>query len=87
MSRSVGSSRSSIIELLEAEADKAGIAYERMPSGAGHDTQFMAGITEAGMIFVPSVGGVSHAPDEWTHWSDVELGSNLLLKAALALAR
>jgi N-carbamoyl-L-amino-acid hydrolase len=39
------------------------------------------------MIFVPSVGGVSHAPDEWTHWSDVELGSNLLLNAALTLAR
>jgi N-carbamoyl-L-amino-acid hydrolase len=76
-----------MIELLEAEAGKAGIDYERMPSGAGHDTQFMAGITQAGMIFVPSVGGVSHAPDEWTHWSDVELGSNLLLNAALTLAR
>ncbi len=75
-----------IIELLERLAQEAGIAYERMPSGAGHDAQFMPRITEAGMIFVPSVGGVSHAPDEWTHWSDVELGSNLLLQAALALA-
>ena len=57
-----------------------------MPSGAGHDTQFMAGITQAGMLFVPSVGGVSHSPDEWTHWSDVETGANLLLDAALELA-
>ena len=77
----------SVIELLEKQADALGIPHERMPSGAGHDTQFMATITQAGMIFVPSVGGVSHAPDEWTHWTDVELGSNLLLQAALALAR
>jgi N-carbamoyl-L-amino-acid hydrolase len=76
-----------MVELLEQQAEQAGIDYVRMPSGAGHDTQFMAGITQAGMIFVPSVGGVSHAPDEWTHWSDVELGSNLLLQAALELAR
>ena len=77
----------SIIALVERQAELAGMPYERMPSSAGHDTQFFAGITEAGMIFVPSVGGVSHAPDEWTHWSDLELGSNLLLAAALELAR
>ena len=52
-----------------------------MPSGAGHDTQFMAQLTRAGMIFVPSVGGISHAPDELTHWSDVELGAQVLLRA------
>ncbi len=49
-----------------------------MPSGAGHDTQFMAEFTRAGMIFVPSVGGISHAPDEWTHWNDIEQGAKLL---------
>lgn len=76
-----------IIGLLEEQAEKAGIPFERMPSGAGHDTQFLTMITRAGMLFVPSVGGVSHAPDEWTHWSDVELGSELLLAAALELAR
>ncbi|HUF72794.1 MAG TPA: Zn-dependent hydrolase [Gammaproteobacteria bacterium] len=75
-----------IIELIEAEAEALGLDYERMPSGAGHDAQFLATITEAGMIFVPSVGGVSHAPDEWTHWHDVEVGTNLLLKSALKLS-
>jgi N-carbamoyl-L-amino-acid hydrolase len=75
-----------IIELLEEQARSAGVDFERMPSGAGHDTQFMAGITDAGMLFIPSVGGVSHAPDEWSHWSDVELGTQLLLQAALKLA-
>ncbi len=75
-----------IIDLFERHAELAGLSYRRMPSGAGHDTQFFVNITKAGMIFVPSVGGVSHAPDEWTHWKDVEAGSNLLLAAALELA-
>jgi N-carbamoyl-L-amino-acid hydrolase len=57
-----------------------------MPSGAGHDTQFLSLVTRAGLLFVPSVGGVSHSPDEWTHWHDVESGGNVLLHAAVALA-
>lgn len=76
-----------IVELLEAQAEKLGCSYERMPSGAGHDTQFLTEITRAGLLFVPSAGGVSHSPDEWTHWDDVETGANLLLNAALELAR
>ncbi len=76
-----------VVELLEAEAEKLGYSYQRMPSGAGHDTQFMTEITRAGLLFVPSVGGVSHSPDEWTHWDDVETGANVLLNAALDLAR
>lgn len=75
-----------IIEMLEQHAARLGYSYERMPSGAGHDTQFLSEITRAGLLFVPSVGGVSHSPDEWTHWSDIESGANLLLSAALALA-
>ncbi len=75
-----------IIELFERHAEELGMRWERMPSGAGHDTQFMTEITQAGMIFVPSVAGVSHAPDEWTHWHDVAAGTRLLLHAALELA-
>jgi len=75
-----------IVGLLEDESRRAGFTFEHMPSGAGHDTQFLAQVTRAGMIFVPSVGGISHAPDEWTHWHDVEAGANLLLAAALRLA-
>jgi N-carbamoyl-L-amino-acid hydrolase len=76
-----------IVDLFEAQAKNAGLGYRRMPSGAGHDTQFMTQVTQAGMIFVPSVGGVSHAPDEWTHWQDIEAGCNLLLGTALELAQ
>ncbi len=76
-----------IVELLERQARRLDLSYQRMPSGAGHDTQFMTEITRAGMFFVPSVGGVSHSPDEWTHWDDVEKGANLLLHAAIELAQ
>lgn len=77
---------SDIVDLIERHARGMGLKYQRMPSGAGHDTQFMTEIAPAGMIFVPSVGGVSHAPDEWTHWHDVEAGTSLLLQAVLDLA-
>jgi N-carbamoyl-L-amino-acid hydrolase len=68
-----------VIDAFERQAKKLGHDPLRMPSGAGHDTQFLATACPAGMIFVPSVGGVSHAPDEWTQWSDVEIGANVLL--------
>ena len=76
----------SIIDILIQETEKLGYEYLLMPSGAGHDTQFFAQITKAGLLFVPSVNGVSHAPDEWTHWQDVEQGANVLLNTIVALA-
>ena len=57
-----------------------------MPSGAGHDAQNMAAVMPMGMIFVPSVGGVSHSPKELTAWQDCANGANVLLEAALDLA-
>jgi N-carbamoyl-L-amino-acid hydrolase len=75
-----------VIDVFESVARQAGVNFRHMPSGAGHDTQFLMQVCPAGMIFVPSVGGISHAPDEWTHWEDVEIGCNLLLDATLRLA-
>ncbi|MCW8108408.1 Zn-dependent hydrolase [Alteromonas ponticola] len=75
-----------IINLIQTEAQHLDLPFEVMPSGAGHDAQHMAKVTDAGMIFVPSIGGVSHAPDEWTHWQDIEKGANLLLRSLLTLA-
>ncbi len=69
-----------IIDTFERVARALGHKPLRMPSGAGHDTQFMAEFGRAGMIFVPSVGGISHAPDELTHWTDVEAGAQVLLR-------
>ena len=53
--------------------------------GAGHDAQSMAEITKAGMIFVPSVDGVSHSPREYTSPEDCVNGANVLLQSLLAL--
>jgi len=57
-----------------------------LPSGAGHDAQMMATLMPMGMIFVPSIGGISHSPQELTTWEDCANGANVLLGAVLALA-
>jgi N-carbamoyl-L-amino-acid hydrolase len=59
----------------------------RLPSGAGHDAQMMAVLGPMGMIFVPSVGGISHSPKELTRWEDCANGANVLLQAVLDLDR
>jgi len=62
-----------------------GLSYQNMPSGAGHDSQEMATIAPVGMIFVPSVGGISHSPMEFTSAIDMANGANVLLQAILAI--
>lgn len=74
-----------MMNLLERHSERLGYKTMIMPSGAGHDAQFFTDITPTGLLFIPSVGGVSHAPDEWSHWHDVEKGCNVLLNAALDL--
>ncbi len=73
----------SIATAFRSAAERLSLSHIDMPSGAGHDTQFMTDVTRAGMIFVPSANGVSHAPDEWTAWEDVHNGANCLLQALL----
>ena len=73
-------------ERIEAAAGDLGLASRRLPSGAGHDSQIIAGITRAGMLFVPSRDGRSHSPDEHTDWGDCEAGANVLLRLLLNLA-
>ena len=75
----------SMMDLLEKHSKAMGYKTITMPSGAGHDAQFFTDITPTGLLFIPSVGGISHAPDEWSHWHDVEKGCNVLLQAVLEL--
>lgn len=75
-----------MVQMIEQKTKELDYSYKVMPSGAGHDVQFFCGHTRTGLIFVPSVGGVSHAPDEWTHWSDIERGAQLLLECVMELA-
>ncbi len=66
-------------------ADALGLQTRRLPSGAGHDAQQIARLCPMGMIFVPSVGGISHSPRELTSWDDCARGANVLLGAVLEL--
>jgi N-carbamoyl-L-amino-acid hydrolase len=74
-----------IIDTIRQEADALGLAYRLMASGAGHDAQILAPKIKTGMIFVPSIGGKSHCPEEKTHWRDIEKGAQLLLNSAIKL--
>lgn len=56
-----------------------------MPSGAGHDAQDMARVTPTGMIFVPSAGGISHSPKEYTSPEQIARGVDVLLRTILAI--
>jgi hydantoinase/carbamoylase family amidase len=67
--------------------ERLDLEFMLMPSGAGHDAQCLATVCPTGMIFVPSVGGHSHSPREHTEWPDCVNGANVLLQAALSLAR
>jgi N-carbamoyl-L-amino-acid hydrolase len=62
-----------------------GLSSQVMPSGAGHDAQDLARIGPMGMIFVPSVKGISHSPLELTRPDDVTNGANVLLQTVLRL--
>jgi N-carbamoyl-L-amino-acid hydrolase len=60
-----------------------GLTTKLMPSGAGHDAQDIARIAPIGMIFVPSIGGISHSPKEFTTASDMANGASVLLQSVL----
>jgi N-carbamoyl-L-amino-acid hydrolase len=70
-------------DAIQQGAATLGLRTLSMSSYAGHDAQSLATICPAGMIFIPSVGGVSHSPREFSHWEDCVNGANVLLQAVL----
>ncbi len=70
---------------IEIATSTLGYSFKYMPSGAGHDAQDIATIAPTGMIFVPSKGGISHSPKEFTSAKDMANGANVLLHTILAL--
>jgi N-carbamoyl-L-amino-acid hydrolase len=76
--------------LMSALADGAAATcpgkWRRMPSGALHDASHVARVVPSGMLFVPSIGGISHNPDEDTRRAHLEAGLAALAHAARALA-
>ena len=71
---------------IAAAADSLALTHMPLVSGAGHDGQSLAPFIPCGMVFVPSRGGISHSPLEYTAWDDCVNGANVLLRAALILA-
>jgi len=72
-------------DIIATAAEELGFSFLRMPSGAGHDAQDIAHIAPIGMIFVPSVGGISHSPQEFTSAKDMANGASVLLRTVLAV--
>lgn len=75
-----------IVETIENVCKSLKIPFLQMASGAAHDTQIMANITRAGMVFVPSKDGRSHSIAEWTDMDDIEKGANVALNAIYRIA-
>jgi N-carbamoyl-L-amino-acid hydrolase len=65
--------------------DRLGLKSMTLHSGAGHDAQSLADLYPAGMIFIPSTGGASHSPREFSAWHDCLNGANTLLQATLLM--
>lgn len=78
---------SGVQDAIGRAAAAANLQSMKLPSGAGHDAQQIARLAPMGMIFVPSVGGISHSPKELTAWDDCACGADVLLKTVLELDR
>jgi beta-ureidopropionase / N-carbamoyl-L-amino-acid hydrolase len=71
-------------KLIDDTARSLGFSTKVMPSGAGHDAQEIARLGPVAMIFITSIGGISHSPKEFSRPQDIENGANVLLQTVLA---
>jgi beta-ureidopropionase / N-carbamoyl-L-amino-acid hydrolase len=74
-----------LLDVLAKAAEATGLTTRPLASGAGHDAAWIARVAPAAMIFVPSRGGRSHAPDEWTDNDAIARGAAVLFEAVVAL--
>ncbi len=75
-----------MIQAIEQSADSLGLTHMQLFSYAGHSAQILSKIMPSGMIFIPSVDGISHHPKELSAWADVVNGANVLLQTILNVA-
>jgi N-carbamoyl-L-amino-acid hydrolase len=71
---------------LHEAVSRAGVSPLELHSGAGHDTMHIAKVTDAGMLFAPSRGGISHSPREWTDWTSCTAATQVLTEGLAELA-
>jgi ureidoglycolate amidohydrolase len=76
-----------VVRAAEAACRELGFSYRLMTSGAYHDAMIMGRRVPVGMVFVPSAGGVSHHPDEYTAPADLDRGVQVLSGTLARLAR
>lgn len=74
-----------LTDIFSKKANELGFSTRKMLSGAGHDAMVMNEITDVGLLFVPSKGGRSHCPEEWTDYEDIQKGVELVLNTVLEL--
>ncbi|EPR77220.1 N-carbamoyl-L-amino acid hydrolase [Leifsonia rubra CMS 76R] len=72
---------------ISAAADLLGLSWEAIPSGAGHDAAHLAHLAPMGMIFIPSIDGRSHVPEEMTTAEDIAAGAHVLTATLLSMDR
>ncbi|MGM0511909.1 MAG: Zn-dependent hydrolase [Pseudomonadota bacterium] len=71
---------SGIHRQLQKHSEALGLSHRTMVSGAGHDAMIFAGITDVGLVFVPSKDGLSHHPDEWTDYEQIQKGIDVIFQ-------
>ena len=76
-----------LVEIIEHAAIRRGYDYRKMASGAVHDACMFGDLTQVGMIFVPSIAGRSHVPEELTSYDDIKKGCDVLLDVLVELSR
>ncbi len=74
-----------VIEAIKISSQKLGLPQKVLTSGAGHDAVFINRIIPTGMLFVPSIGGKSHCPQEDTNWEDIVTGVKVLAQTIIEL--
>ena len=79
--------REEVLQIISKVITSFEYSNMRLHSGAGHDAQLIHHICPTGMIFIPSIGGVSHSPKEESLVSDITKGANVLLNSVLEIAR
>ncbi|WP_265499800.1 Zn-dependent hydrolase [Paracoccus beibuensis] len=72
---------------LVGQAEALGLSHRTMVSGAGHDSMIMARVAPTGLVFVPSRGGISHAPEEWTDYAQLARGIDVIFATICQMSR
>ncbi len=72
-------------QIINTTAKALGFTTKFMQSGAGHDSQHIAAIAPSAMIFIPSIGGISHSPKEFSTATDMANGANVLIQTILQI--